>query len=231
MQPRKLKESEKKIVASSQGWRCNCCNIILPSSYQIDHIIPYCINADDGRDNLSALCPSCHSIKTQKENSRIISFKKLRTIIGNEICWFCLNKYADNHACDNVLKDIIFERPTSYVERPFDKFMKTTEESMSKLSIDTTLRIKLSSDFIFVNNYFTRVYQAENHLNEIADAVFVATRTKKDSGRYDTVEITFEDFEEEIPEELINYIDENLHELLSQRIFDKNKEIQYIYNV
>ena len=35
------------------------------AGYEIDHIIEHCITADDSRDNLQALCPACHNVKTK----------------------------------------------------------------------------------------------------------------------------------------------------------------------
>lgn len=34
------------------------------SGYQIDHIIEYCISKNNHISNLQALCPNCHSVKT-----------------------------------------------------------------------------------------------------------------------------------------------------------------------
>jgi 5-methylcytosine-specific restriction endonuclease McrA len=64
---RKLGESIKKQVAYRQQYKCSSCLLLLPPSYQIDHIIPHSISGDDTIDNLTALCPNCHSNKTQKE--------------------------------------------------------------------------------------------------------------------------------------------------------------------
>jgi 5-methylcytosine-specific restriction endonuclease McrA len=35
------------------------------AGYQVDHIIEYCLSADDNESNLQALCPQCHSVKTK----------------------------------------------------------------------------------------------------------------------------------------------------------------------
>ena len=78
---RKLKESDKKIIASSQFWKCKICENMLTSSYQIDHIIPFSISQDDSYNNLQALCANCHSYKSQKENNRILQFKKISALL------------------------------------------------------------------------------------------------------------------------------------------------------
>ena len=85
---RKLSEAVKKIVAYSQQWTCKQCERLLPPTYQVDHIIPHCILADDSPQNLQALCPNCHSTKTQGEYMRIIRYKKKRALKQKHLCWF-----------------------------------------------------------------------------------------------------------------------------------------------
>jgi rubrerythrin len=68
MQKRKLGESQKKIIAASQAWKCKICEAILSAAYQIDHIIPLWNGGLDSMENLQAICPSCHATKTQKES-------------------------------------------------------------------------------------------------------------------------------------------------------------------
>ena len=106
---RKLKESDKKIIAHSQDWKCSICSSKLPPSYQVDHIIPHCISKDDSHNNLQALCPTCHSKKSQIENNRIIKYKKLCATLKNTLCWYCLESINSNinHSCDKIFKDII----------------------------------------------------------------------------------------------------------------------------
>mgnify|MGYP000014564957 CR=1 FL=1 len=59
--------SLSKQVAGSQEWKCKKCAITLPSAYQIDHIKPKSQGGSNELDNLQALCPNCHAMKTQKE--------------------------------------------------------------------------------------------------------------------------------------------------------------------
>ena len=106
---RKLSESIKKIIASEQEWKCADCRHILPSSYQVDHKIPFSICENDDKENLVALCPNCHSLKTQTELKRISSFKKLRGFCKDqELCWYCLEIKSGSfsHKCNQVVKDI-----------------------------------------------------------------------------------------------------------------------------
>lgn len=57
----------KKIVAASQEWKCGQCNIILPASFQVDHIIPLHLNGSNEIHNLMALCAACHAQKSYLE--------------------------------------------------------------------------------------------------------------------------------------------------------------------
>lgn len=233
MNARKLSDSEKKIIAHSQEWKCGHCKDLLPASYQIDHIIPHAIGGNDDKSNLMALCPTCHSNKTQKENSRISKFKLLRAQTHRDICWFCLDENIPNHPCNKTLKPVITRPRISSLEKSFDQFIfipkddNTNELNFNQLNIDTTLRIRLTRHFIYVNNFFTK---ADITLDTIAEAVFISTRTKRESRKYTEVEITIE-IEENTPDELVEYIDKNLHQKLTQRIFNPYIEIQYIYIV
>jgi len=67
-QSRKITETQKKIVAASQLWRCAICKKLLDSTFQVDHIIPLFLGGDDNyKTNCQSLCVSCHSHKTQRE--------------------------------------------------------------------------------------------------------------------------------------------------------------------
>jgi 5-methylcytosine-specific restriction endonuclease McrA len=46
-------------------WYCNDGNFD-ESGYQIDHIVEYCDEHNNSIDNLQALCPNCHSVKTKR---------------------------------------------------------------------------------------------------------------------------------------------------------------------
>ena len=65
---RTLTESEKKIIAARQSWKCSSCDSVLPASYQVDHTIPLCDGGDDHDSNCTAMCASCHAAKTQIES-------------------------------------------------------------------------------------------------------------------------------------------------------------------
>jgi hypothetical protein len=225
MPQRKLTESEKKMVAASQGWRCGKCDELLQASYQVDHIVPHSISNDDRPENLIALCPTCHAGKTQIENKRIIQFKKKRAKDGY-ICWFCLQ--LCNGFCDRTTKKIEID-PIPSLIKSFERFYYTgTQGADVEMTEDTTLRICLCSGYIYVNKFFTdtEVYSLE----EIANAVFIATRTKNDSKKYTNVDITIA-IQDGTPDELVDYIDNNLPKMLTQRIFKPGVNIEYTYIV
>lgn len=82
---RLLTPANKKYIAQLQGWKCVDCKNNLPSRYniilffpnsnknrfEVDHIIPVSESGLDTFDNLQALCPNCHSKKTERD--RIMS--------------------------------------------------------------------------------------------------------------------------------------------------------------
>jgi len=66
-QKRSFRDGHKRIVAARQEWKCASCSIVLPSAFQVDHIIPLWRDGEDSIDNAQALCPTCHAQKTQRE--------------------------------------------------------------------------------------------------------------------------------------------------------------------
>lgn len=52
-------------IAYKSKYKCNACDIILPPTFQIDHIVELRHGGKDEYDNLQALCPNCHSLKTR----------------------------------------------------------------------------------------------------------------------------------------------------------------------
>lgn len=256
MSKRKLTETVKKIVASGQGWRCNVCEETLPPSYQIDHIVPHSISNDDSEGNLRALCPTCHSNKTQIENRRILEYKKIKRFCPDKnICWFCFETYSTFHTCNKekkTLSNIMEENSTiidttknmfkkySYITTMLednivelqrltlkDKRQKTFQEQKQPEE-DRILKIELSEHMIRVNNYFTHVCRDKYNIDTISEAVFIATRTKRESGYYTKVEIDI-DFEDmDVDEKCIEYLEE-LQQKLPRRIFRNNVDVEYTY--
>jgi hypothetical protein len=233
---RKLSEREKKFVSSKQDWKCGVCNNTLPPSYQVDHIIPFSICGNDDIDNLMSLCPTCHANKTQLEHNRILRFKKLKAENNIKyLCWFCLSN-NEEHKCDRELKAI--QKPSLKLNSnidSLDKFIfiepktemnKEITNSFSNMNLDSVLHIRLQNSLIFVNSFFTPSISFSTE--EIAKAIFVATRTKRDSKRYDEVEINIDLGSGELNEEMINKINDDLPSLLPWRIF-KTEELNFTY--
>ena len=257
MSKRKLTETTKKIVASSQSWRCDVCKNTLPPSYQIDHIIPHSISEDDSEQNLRALCPTCHSNKTQVENRRIIDYKKIKRFCPDKnVCWFCFETYSTFHTCSKEKKtlDTIIKENTNIIKNTKNMFKKysyitsmldeniielqrlSIRDTRKKVSIveppviidEKILKIELSEHIIRVNNYFTDVHDGNYDIDVIAQAVFIATRSKKESGYYDKVEIDIDFADMDIDDNCVEYLQE-LHSKLPRRIFSNREEIEYTY--
>jgi hypothetical protein len=83
---RKVRESTKKLIVGAQSQKCNNSpgsnlkrlekykcpmwifneGIFDEGSYEIDHIVEWSISKNDDINNLQALCPNCHRVKTRK---------------------------------------------------------------------------------------------------------------------------------------------------------------------
>jgi hypothetical protein len=264
---RKLKEREKKIIASSQEWKCKMCDCILSAAYQIDHIIPFSIDGDDSISNLQALCPNCHSSKTQRESNRIHKFKKLCATINQSLCWFCLKDVSEAmifHDCDYKLKEIVSiplpvkkkkmneldkfihieegiaklkitkdilhkkESSCSFVSENMDVEMKDESCQVNTTEDADVLKIQISVDYVAVNGY--RSDSKDLSLQVIADAVNKATRN--DRKKYSMIEIHIligEELEEEVPEELFDFLYNELRDYLNCNIFIKPDDVKYTF--
>lgn len=62
---RKYATAHRIEIAYFQKYRCKKCNILLPPTFEIDHIIELGDGGKDEFDNLQALCPNCHAEKTR----------------------------------------------------------------------------------------------------------------------------------------------------------------------
>jgi hypothetical protein len=82
MTKRTVTESVKKTVAALQGFKCNAnignynCPLYYggrdgtfdEAGYEIDHILELAEEGNNETDNLQALCPMCHRVKTKRKN-------------------------------------------------------------------------------------------------------------------------------------------------------------------
>jgi 5-methylcytosine-specific restriction endonuclease McrA len=57
-------------VAYRTKYQCNGCNTLLPPTFEVDHIIELRNGGEDVYENLQALCPNCHAVKTRANTLR-----------------------------------------------------------------------------------------------------------------------------------------------------------------
>ena len=224
---RKLTETVKKTVAYSQEWRCKTCEVLLPPSYQIDHIVPHSILEDDSIDNLQALCPTCHANKTQIEQPRIVKYKHKRARENHQLCWFCLQRVDSTMSCccDKTLRNIDTSNKKLSLISAFDKFCHIADEP------NCPLVLTLKRDAVIVNDTHRYPVETEEeyHSSFIAQCVFLATHTKKCSKLYNSVDITIEFGEQPFdPDGLIDMLDLDLRKLITKRIFSTT-DVQWSY--
>lgn len=73
---RKYSTAHRIEVAYHQKYRCNKCGILLPPTFQVDHIKELCDGGEDRFENLQALCPNCHAQKTRLHSLKRGLFKE-----------------------------------------------------------------------------------------------------------------------------------------------------------
>jgi hypothetical protein len=85
----RLTRIEKTIVAAASKWRCGMCCELLPASYEIDHIIPYCLI--ESNRFIWALCPNCHGTKSllERERTRNMCTLKRYLVPTSRLCYMC----------------------------------------------------------------------------------------------------------------------------------------------
>lgn len=99
MKRKHLSGPEKKRIAANGKWACGMCFNMLPSSFEIDHIVPLWKGGNDDSSNMWALCSACHSIKTEDETiERIKNKTKLLTFLECSFCGQKLSPYF-SHKC------------------------------------------------------------------------------------------------------------------------------------
>ena len=234
-----IKETVKKEICFRQSYKCFKCEMLLPPSFQIDHIIPWTLSNDDSEENLQALCPNCHSLKTQKESLRIIQYKRIvkNCPEGYNLCWFCLetNHKRDVHHCEKVLKNVteVIKTQTKISSTFEEMCLKYKYIKKNPISDDNILKIsiQLYNNTIYVNHVIVK-FTEELFAEHITDAVFLATRTKKDSLRYDSVHITIDSQNENEEEKnaCLAYIEScNIVDTFPPRIFKSTDDIVVIF--
>ncbi len=196
---------------------------MLPPSFQVDHIIPHSISLDDTEDNLQALCANCHSIKTQRENSRIYNFKKLQSKQNQILCWFCLEKKNNNHSCSKILKHISLsnKKSTSIInEDSLDKFKFLSLEQFNSNLDYLNIEICLYNFCIYINNIIVKLRDDDIYIEDIGEAIFLATRSKKYSKKISNINVNIihNNENEDNINQCIEFLEENLIDYIPERI-------------
>ena len=230
---RKVPESLKKQVAYEQEYKCNVCKYLLPSSYQIDHVIPHSISGDDSRANLVALCPTCHANKTQKECTRIMYYKRLVATYQCVFCYFCLTQMTDpaSHNCGNTLLDI----PSSKTPMEISSLYKfahvdilSSEVSRMDLTDGHILKIHITNDSVKINDYSAKVVDKSLTPHDLGNIIRKATVGEVDKYTEVHIDIIVPNDGGTGGEACIEYFSEILPSEVPKEIF-KNTEITYVY--
>lgn len=229
---RKLSTVTKKEIAYIQKYYCGKCNLLLPPSYEVDHIVPFSITADDSKDNLVALCPTCHSLKTQRERERIIQFKKLNKNLKGKRCWFCLKEYTIRHMCDKILSEIRHDTKKTIPGNLHLEFSNMcidyVYEPKRPEPKSNTLYIKLNLDTvtIHINNFIYKAPNNDMFIQDIKDAVTFATEGIEHVKRYENIKIkiehSFKNSDDQDTEDCFEYIADNIEAILPERILNGN---------
>lgn len=92
----------RRLVACEQQWRCNTCHSLLPHTFEIDHVRPlWAGGSPDDRNNLQALCNTCHSAKTVREASGAGPY---RAVDGKcALCQRTVSRFFA-HACASTIR-------------------------------------------------------------------------------------------------------------------------------
>jgi 5-methylcytosine-specific restriction endonuclease McrA len=68
---RKLTPYKRNLIAAAGNWMCRGgCNHLLPAMFHIDHIRALCDGGEDTIENMRAICPGCHAVKSALEVER-----------------------------------------------------------------------------------------------------------------------------------------------------------------
>ena len=94
---RKLTGPEKKRIAAVNEWKCYMCDTLLPSTYEIDHVIPLFEGGEDTAFNCKPACPGCHRKKSEEETIRRHTRPVQRYMVCN-VCDMKVSPYF-NHQC------------------------------------------------------------------------------------------------------------------------------------
>lgn len=229
---KQLSEFIKREIAFKQKYLCNICGLILPPAYQFDHIIPHSISYNDDIDNIQALCNNCHGTKTLRENERIIKFKKYCKENQRKIkdtCWFCLENCKKK--CKRILKPVVFKTKNVRTNEEFE--LMCNDFSYMKVEDNDILKVELCfyNLCIYVNNIVYKSSKGDLALEDVSEAIDLATRSKKFSKKYTTLHIkslfNWEPDKNEL-NEYFDFLSENILEHINERLFKDINNVRLI---
>jgi len=103
---------EAKIVAARQQWRCATCRELLPSTFELDHVVALHLGgSDDYETNAEAKCPGCHAAKTQMEMIELTRLRQQAKRAAIEERMRAIKKAKEDQPLDTRLPDL--PTPTS----------------------------------------------------------------------------------------------------------------------
>jgi hypothetical protein len=80
---RTLSRSLRIEIAYRQSYKCNKCELFpIPPNFEVDHIIELHDGGEDIAENLQALCPACHKLKTRL--NRLRKNKIFQAVVQND---------------------------------------------------------------------------------------------------------------------------------------------------
>jgi hypothetical protein len=120
--------AEQKIVGARQNWRCAACDCLLPSSFQLDHIIPLWNGGANDLSNANCLCSCCHATKTQLE-----SIERADIILAKRAAAVRQAPFPITPASTKKHKDASHFRDAFIEENPFLCFAHVGETRPRKL--------------------------------------------------------------------------------------------------
>lgn len=124
---------KRKLYAESMG-RCmnpNCQNELFTNNGDIierAHIRPYCNTADNSFENLTILCPNCHTNFDKNFAFKADEVKQWKQIRANEVASFFNKKYTSFNDLKDEVSPLLWENKTIYESY----YLKETKDLWNK---------------------------------------------------------------------------------------------------
>ena len=112
----------RTMIPEKQDWKCVCkqCagKVLLPSVFHLDHIKPLSEGGSNDPNNIQAICPNSHAVKTSRENQEMHraerDIKEIQVFNESDHCGFILTRFVsiDNiDAVDKLLRKLKYGKP------------------------------------------------------------------------------------------------------------------------